>query len=113
MDTKEFGPLGQAAREALAVLARGMIELVNLTGQFVKTIQASEAKTRFLSLLNEIERGASVIITRHGKPVARLVPAQQRDPEQIKAAVRRMKEIAAGQTLGGDWRKFRDAGRKW
>jgi len=36
-----------------------------------------------------------------------------RDPERIKAAIRRMKEIAAGQTLGGDWREVRDAGRRW
>jgi prevent-host-death family protein len=77
------------------------------------TIGAFEAKTHLSSLLERVAHGESFTITRHGKPVARLVPAQQRDPEQIKAAVRRMKEIAAGQTLGGDWRKFRDAGRKW
>jgi prevent-host-death family protein len=66
-----------------------------------------------LSLIERVAQGESFTITRHGKPVAQLVPAQQRDPERSKAAIRGMKEIAAGQTLGGDWREFRDAGRKW
>lgn len=77
------------------------------------TIGAFEAKTHLSALLERVARGESFTITRHGKPVAQLVPAQQRDPERTKAAIRRMKEIAAGQTLGGDWREFRDAGRKW
>jgi prevent-host-death family protein len=76
-------------------------------------IGAFEAKTHLSSLLERVAQGESFTITRHGKPVARLVPAQQRDPERIMATIRRMKEIAAGQTLGGEWRAFRDAGRKW
>ena len=77
------------------------------------TIGAFEAKTHLSSLLERVAQGESFTITRHGKPVAKLVPAQRRDPEQTKAAIRRMKDIAAGQTLGGDWRAFRDAGRTW
>jgi len=77
------------------------------------TIGAFEAKTHLSSLLERVAHGESFTITRHGKPVAQLVPAERRDPERIKAAIRRMKEIAAGQTLEGDWREFRDAGRKW
>ena len=74
---------------------------------------AAEANRRFSELLCGVRRGRSYIVISHGKPVAKLVPVDQRDPEQIKAAIRRMKEIAAGHTLGGDWREFRDAGRKW
>jgi len=40
----------------------------------MQTIQASEAKTKFLSILDDVERGASIIVTRHGKPIARIVP---------------------------------------
>ncbi|MGD0137217.1 MAG: type II toxin-antitoxin system prevent-host-death family antitoxin, partial [Bryobacteraceae bacterium] len=40
----------------------------------MQTIQASEAKTKFLSILDEVERGATIIVTRHGKPIARIVP---------------------------------------
>jgi len=76
-------------------------------------VGAFEAKTHLAALLERVEHGETITITRHGKPVAKLVPIEQRDPEQIRAAIKRMKEIAAGQTLGGDWREFRDAGRKW
>jgi prevent-host-death family protein len=41
----------------------------------MKAIQASEAKTHFLRLLDDVERGQSVIVTRRGKPIARIVPA--------------------------------------
>jgi prevent-host-death family protein len=77
------------------------------------TVGAFEAKTHLAALLVRVERGEAFTITRHGKPVAKLIPINQRDPAQIRAAIKRMKEIAAGQTLGGDWREFRDAGRKW
>jgi prevent-host-death family protein len=40
----------------------------------MRSIQASEAKAHFLRILDEVERGESVTITRHGKPVARVVP---------------------------------------
>jgi len=79
----------------------------------MSTVGAFEAKTHLAALLERVAHGETFTITRHGKPVAKLVPVDQRDPEQIKAAIRRMKEIAAGHTLGGDWREFRDAGRKW
>ena len=49
------------------------------------TIGAFEAKTHFSSLLERVAQGESFTITRHGKPEAKLVPAQRRDPEQTKA----------------------------
>ena len=36
--------------------------------------QASEAKARWAELLDEVERGRTVLITRHGKTIARVVP---------------------------------------
>jgi prevent-host-death family protein len=77
------------------------------------TIGAFEAKTHLSALLERVEHGESIIITRHGKPIARLVPVEPRDPARIKSAIARLKELAADSTLGGDWREFRDAGRKW
>jgi len=38
------------------------------------TITALEAKTRFGELLNRVSRGEEIVITRHDKPVARIVP---------------------------------------
>jgi len=52
----------------------------------MQTIQASEAKTHFLRILDEVERGESVTITRHGKPVARIVPEPGIDRERAKRA---------------------------
>lgn len=40
----------------------------------METIGANEAKTHLPSLLDRVARGESPTITRHGKPVARLVP---------------------------------------
>lgn len=37
---------------------------------------AFEAKTKFSHLLDRAERGEEIVITRHGKPVARLIPAE-------------------------------------
>jgi prevent-host-death family protein len=42
----------------------------------MRSVQVVEAKARFSALLAEVESGASVAITRHGKVVARLVPAR-------------------------------------
>lgn len=79
----------------------------------METVGAFEAKTHLSSLLERVEKGEAFTITRHGKPVAQLVPARRREPDRIRAAIQRMKAIADGQTLGSDWREFRDAGRKW
>jgi prevent-host-death family protein len=59
----------------------------------MQTIQASEAKTKFLSILDQVERGASVIVTRHGKPVARIVPEAQVDRERVERAMQSILEI--------------------
>ena len=41
-----------------------------------KTVTATEAKAHILALLDEVEAGEEVEITRHGRLVARLVPAR-------------------------------------
>jgi prevent-host-death family protein len=40
----------------------------------MREIQASEAKAHLPSLLDDVERGETLVITRHGKPIARIVP---------------------------------------
>lgn len=59
----------------------------------MQTIQASEAKTKFLSILDDVERGASVIVTRHGKPVARIIPEAQVDRERVERAIQGMRAL--------------------
>jgi prevent-host-death family protein len=59
----------------------------------MKQIQASAAKAQFAELLDEVERGETVVITRHGKPVARLVPDQAGRREEIRRALEGIKEL--------------------
>lgn len=72
--------------------------MLSLTGRFdwsisMRTIQASEAKTQLLRLLDEVERGEHVVITRHGKPVAEIVPHAEADRVRIERAVANIQEI--------------------
>jgi prevent-host-death family protein len=64
----------------------------------MKTIGIFEAKTHLSSLVDEVEKGREVVITRHGRPVAKLVRAQaELTKEQIaqrRKAVAELREIA-------------------
>jgi prevent-host-death family protein len=40
----------------------------------MREVQSSDAKARLPQLLDEVERGETIIITRHGRPIARIVP---------------------------------------
>lgn len=64
-------------------------------------VGAFEAKNRLGSLLDLVEKGEEIVITRHGKPVARLVPNVARDQAKINAAVARIKARRKGISLGG------------
>ncbi len=53
------------------------------------TVGAFEAKTKFSELLDRVERGEEIVVTRHGKTVARIVPNERQDAEaerKIRAA---------------------------
>jgi prevent-host-death family protein len=59
-------------------------------GKPMREIQASEAKTHLPQLLDDVERGETVIITRHGRPVARLTPetaCRRTEIEQVIAGL--------------------------
>jgi prevent-host-death family protein len=82
----------------------------------MKEIGAFEAKNTFGTLLDRVEDGEEIVITRHGKPVARLVPNRGGiDREQSHAAVERMRARAKSLNLGAfDWSPLkmdRDTGR--
>jgi len=59
----------------------------------MKIFQAAEAKTNFLRILDDIERGESVIITRHGRRVARIVPEAEADQDRVNKAMESILEI--------------------
>lgn len=67
----------------------------------MKTVGAFQAKTQLSQLLDEVEKGEAVTITRHGRPVAVLAPvasrARKKTGEQWLAEVKRLrKDIALG-----------------
>ncbi len=51
----------------------------NATGGQARTMKASEFKARCLALMDEIaESGEEIIITKRGKPVAKLAPCEDK-----------------------------------
>jgi len=55
----------------------------------MREIKSSEAKTHLPQLLDAVERGETIIITRHGRAIARIVPeADQRQAETLKTMAR-------------------------
>jgi prevent-host-death family protein len=78
------------------------------------SVGAFDAKTHFSKLLERAEAGETITITRHGKPVAKLVPLEAApDRQSRRLVIERIKEFRKGQTLGNlDWKALRDEGRK-
>ncbi|MCZ0944216.1 MAG: type II toxin-antitoxin system prevent-host-death family antitoxin [Gammaproteobacteria bacterium] len=57
------------------------------------SVTALEAKTRFGQLLDRVSQGEEVIVTRHDKPVARIVPAGRPAREEVRAAVEGLRQL--------------------
>jgi len=79
----------------------------------VKSVGAYEAKTHLPRLLDEVEKGERITITKHGRPVAVLVPASAAGRVDADAALARIRELRRGITLGGlSIRELIDEGRR-
>ena len=60
----------------------------------MKHVGIFEAKTHLSSLVEEVEKGGEVMITRHGRPVAKLVSAREAfTPEKIAARRQAIAEL--------------------
>ena len=64
-------------------------------------IGAFEAKNRLSELLQRVENGEEVTITRHGKAVARLVPADIGDRQKVQEAIEWLKRTRKERRLEG------------
>ncbi len=77
------------------------------------TVAAFEAKTRFGELLDRVIAGEEIVITRHEKPVARLIPEgspRLKDTQRAAARLEALqKEIAASGSGKGpaSWKRFK------
>jgi prevent-host-death family protein len=66
------------------------------------TVGAYEAKTHFSEILEKVEAGEEITITRHGTPVARMVPVKKRSSEaERRTAIEQIKQLSQGLSLRG------------
>ena len=73
-----------------------------------------QAKTHLARLLKRVARGERITITRHGVPVAMLVPIEHKPKLDRKAAVEAMKAFSKGRRLDGiSIRELIEEGRKY
>ena len=125
--TRHLGPVRQREREDAERAAASGHAAVSTVGYAytanwftssdevrMKTVGACQAKTQLSRLLDEVERGETVIITRHGAPVAVLSPAKPvRDTRTGEQILAQMKRIREGITLGGIPIRAVIAERRW
>lgn len=76
-------------------------------------VGAYEAKTHLSRLLERVEEGEWITITRHGQPVAVLKPVAGRDQRALADVVADLREFRRGRDLGGlSVREMTEEGRR-
>ena len=80
----------------------------------MREIQASKAETHLPRLLDEVERGETLIITRHGRAIARIVPEVDRQQAKVDEAVDAIRSLRlrTGRIEVDELLSARDEGRK-
>ncbi|HEV8696146.1 MAG TPA: type II toxin-antitoxin system prevent-host-death family antitoxin [Candidatus Limnocylindrales bacterium] len=79
----------------------------------MRSIGAYEAKTHLPRLLDEVAKGERITITKHGVPVAVLVPPGSQDTKDVDAMMARFRELRRGNRLNGlSIRQLIDEGRR-
>lgn len=80
----------------------------------MKTIGTCEAKTHLSTLLEQVERGEEITITKHGTAVARLVPVTETVSRDVLGdIVARLKRFRKGRRLGkGSVKALIEEGRR-
>jgi prevent-host-death family protein len=77
---------------------------------------AFDAKNKLSELLDRVEKGEEIVITRRGRPVAKLIPTgTEASLAKSDAAFQRIRERAkkyGGTFDWNEWRQYRDAGRR-
>lgn len=82
----------------------------------MKSVGAFQAKTQLSQLLDQVEKGEAVTITRHGRPVAVLAPIEDsRRKKSGKQWLREVKKLRKGIALGNavTIRQLIDEGRRY
>lgn len=80
----------------------------------MRTVGSYEAKTHLPRLLDAVEKGERITITKHGRPVAVLVPPDAVPAPDVEAFMARMREFRKGNRLRGlSIRELIDEGRRY
>ena len=83
----------------------------------MRTVAIFEAKNRLSELLNAVEHGEEITITRHGSPVARIVSintssqGEQGQRERVSGAMAHLRNLRQGVTLGASLSEALEDGR--
>lgn len=86
--------------------------MITTPAKSMKSVGAYEAKTKLAELLDQVERGRTIVITRHARNVARLVPDGL--PEVDRAVFTRIRALRTKLTLpkGETTKDLISAGRR-
>ena len=83
----------------------------------MRTVGIFEAKQNFSALVEAVEAGEEVRVTRHGKEVARMLPIQAKpaapSARQIARELRVLQELRSRVRPGPGWKELRDEGRRF
>ena len=88
----------------------------------MQTLAIAQAKNNFSAMLHFVEAGQEVVLTRHGRAIARIVPEPLGQSTDVLSVVAVRQEamgllntfrakVAPGTAL--DWKALRDAGKKY
>jgi prevent-host-death family protein len=79
----------------------------------MRSIGAYEAKTHLPRLLDEVAKGERITITKHGLPVAILIPPGSAGTTDVEATMARFRDLRRGNRLNGlSIRELIDEGRR-
>ena len=81
----------------------------------MREVQASEAKVHLPQLLDDVEHGETILITRHGRPIARIVPEKDHRQEVIDKAIASIKSLRSrtGNITVAELLEARHAGHRY
>ncbi len=82
----------------------------------MQTVGAFDAKTHFSALLEKVEKGEQIMITKHGRAVAKLIPIEISESISRSDVINKIKAFRKKHKYsltGLDWKTLRDEGRRY
>jgi prevent-host-death family protein len=83
---------------------------------YMQTVGAFDAKTHFSALLEKVEKGEQIMITKHGRAVAKLIPIEISESISRSDVINKIKAFRKKHKYsltGLDWKTLRDEGRRY